>query len=226
MKKLFEGAQIHIFKNLAEREQCAEEYRNNKSAELRDRLIIGNIDVVFDIVRNEFTFSPLNVQDMVSEGITGLINAIDTFGKEEQNIVTGLLVNKEDLSFSEYIRVVIKETITRACEMENCRLKGLSLETLRKHEMSVNNGNLIDYRANMEYYTLKKDALNKIMAIANRLDAKSRSVVYAYYGINCTAVSKEEIAWEYNISTDHIDIIISNIEASLKAKMESETKKK
>lgn len=224
MRQLFTNAKAHAFKNDEERNTLAKEYQAHHNAEIRDRLIIGNIDKVYEVISCEFSDSSLNMQDMVSEGITGLIDAIDTFGTDKQIMFTQIMINKGEISFVDYIYLVIRNTILKACEQEN--RADLSIEVLRKYEHRNNNSSLIDRKASFELYTLKEDALNKIISIANRLDDKSKEVVFAYYGVNGSPMNEEEIYKETGVPVDHIKIIINNIEAALRAQIDLDAKQK
>ena len=115
MDKLLKGAKTQLFISDAERDLFALKYQNNPTKELRDRLIVGSLDIVYEVVTGpEFTFSPLSGQDMLSEGITGLIKAIDTYGTEGQIVYTQMMISKNKVSFTEYASLAIRHAILNA----------------------------------------------------------------------------------------------------------------
>ena len=110
--------------------------------------------------------------------------------------------------------------------MEMMRIKPESLDALKAREAHSGKGGIIDYNENMEVRSLASEVRELIISIANRMDFKNRCAIFAYYGINGSPMSKDEISHELNIPIYKLDVIIDDIENIVKNHVDLDQKQK
>lgn len=188
-KALPEDVQLAYFKRL-----------RKGDLSVREELINHNIKLVIHIVMNKFYNTSYDMDDLVSEGIIGLMNAVDTFDYD----ITP--------KFSTYAVKVIENQILMLLRKPD--KKNISLEeTLytKNEENGLTLGDTLrDKNVDLEEKHLSKDLSQIIIKLIDEIeDERERDIVKQTFGFGCERVSQSVLAEKYKVRQPTISRILS-----------------
>lgn len=181
-KPLTEEEMLNLFKR----------YKNGE--DVREKLILGNIRLVINIVYNEFEYCLVDSEELISVGILGLIHSVDNYDPDL------------NIRFSSYSVQCIKGKILRYLKNE-----GKSINDIRIYSYDDSLDVDYDFFDVPSNYSLEEDyETNKeIYRIMNCLDERERTILTMHYGLNGTkAYSQKEISEYLGLSTTRVNQII------------------
>ncbi len=182
LKPLTEEEMSNLFKR----------YKNGE--DVREKLILGNIRLVINIVYNEFEYCLVDSEELISVGILGLIHSVDNYDPDL------------NIRFSSYSVQCIKGKILRYLKNE-----GKSINDIRIYSYDDSLDVDYDFFDVPSNYSLEEDyETNKeIYRIMNCLDERERTILTMHYGLNGTkAYSQKEISEYLGLSTTRVNQII------------------
>lgn len=180
------------------------EYYNTRNMKIREKIIVHNIRLVYEIVLIYFrNVSQFEQKELVSSGIIGLIKAVDNF-----NPFAGV-------KFSTYASRAIKNSIISLFRENINNLNTLSLdEDFSKHDDTPLTlyDEVSDTSVNIEKDYFDKEIIEIIHNKLNTLSDRDKQVIYLYFGFteNKRTYNQEEIASLLNISHAYVSKILRN----------------
>lgn len=172
----------------------------NGDLSVREELINHNINLVIHVVKTRFYDTQYDMNDLVSEGIIGLMTAVDTFDYD----ITP--------KFSTYAVKVIENQILMLLRKPN--KKNISLEeTLytknEKNGLTLGD-TLRDKNVDLEEEHLSKDLSQIIIKLIDEIeDERERDIVKQTFGFGCERVSQSVLAEKYKVRQPTISRILS-----------------
>lgn len=178
-----------------------EEYYNG-NLKARDILIEHNIKLVIDVVVKKFNRNSFELEELVSVGNIGLINAVNTYD-----------LNK-NIKFSTYAYSCIFKILAVYIRQN---IKHLNLESLNEVFYDSTKGVeitkldiLVDQKTNVENEFLKKDLRIQVLNAIEYLPERNREIVKLYYGFyNNRCYLQTELAEMYGTTHQNISLIIN-----------------
>ena len=172
----------------------------NGDLSVREELINHNINLVIHVVKTRFYDTQYDMNDLVSEGIIGLMTAVDTFDYD----ITP--------KFSTYAVKVIENQILMLLRKPD--KKNISLEeTLytKNEENGLTLGDTLrDKNVDLEEEHLSKDLSQIIIKLIDEIeDERERDIVRESFGFGCERVSQSVLAEKYKVRQPTISRILS-----------------
>ena len=169
------------------------------SIEAREKLAINNIGLVKFLVYKRFYNTKYDKEDLMSIGIIGLINAIDTF-----DISKGF-------EFSTYVSRCITNEILMFIRKNEKNSNNCSLDEV---ELILKNDNDIthNYEQN-EIYRI-------IDTLVDKLDGKDKIIIKLYFGFDNNSYTQEEIATKLKVSQAYVSRLLNKALRYLKYQLE------
>lgn len=172
----------------------------NGDLSVREELINHNINLVIHVVKTRFYDTQYDMNDLVSEGIIGLMTAVDTFDYD----ITP--------KFSTYAVKVIENQILMLLRKPD--KKNISLEeTLytKNEENGLTLGDTLrDKNVDLEEEHLSKDLSQIIIKLIDEIeDERERDIVKQTFGFGCERVSQRVLAEKYKVRQPTISRILS-----------------
>lgn len=172
----------------------------NGDLSVREELINHNINLVIHVVKTRFYDTQYDMNDLVSEGIIGLMTAVDTFDYD----ITP--------KFSTYAVKVIENQILMLLRKPD--KKNISLEeTLytKNEENGLTLGDTLrDKNVDLEEEHLSKDLSQIIIKLIDEIeDERERDIVRESFGFGCERVSQRVLAEKYKVRQPTISRILS-----------------
>lgn len=193
-----------------ETRQLLIEYKETDSLDARNKLIKGNYGLIYYIVKNEFCSDYIDIDDMISIGIVGLIKAVETFDISR------------NIEFSTYAGKCIKNEI----RMEVRKIKGykynrntVSIQDVVPNDIMSEDmvfENLIedkhDFIADLEDSDIKENHIKIINQILDNLNERDSDILKLYYGFYGGKLYEQiYIAEKYNVNQPYISRRIKRI---------------
>ena len=194
---------IEIPNTLSE-EDTIKYFKQYKSGSLkaRDILIERNIKLVIDVVLKRFVNTGYEIEELVSVGNFGLINAVNTFDLDK------------NIKFSTYAYSCITKMIVVFVRKNYKHLNIDSLnETICESTIGVELSKLdvlVDKKTNIEEEYLKEDLHRQVLNAIEYLPERNREIVKLYYGFyNNRRYLQDELAQMYGTTHQNISMIIN-----------------
>ena len=169
------------------------------SIEAREKLAINNIGLVKFLVYKRFYNTKYDKEDLISIGIIGLINAIDTF-----DISKGF-------EFSTYVSRCITNEILMFIRKNEKNSNNCSLDEV---ELILKNDNDITYNYEQnEIYRI-------INTLVDKLDGKDKIIIKLYFGFDNNSYTQEEIATKLKVSQAYVSRLLNKALRYLKYQLE------
>lgn len=202
-------------KTLSNEETIAliEEYQNTGSIEARDKAVLGNIRLIYFMIKKYATNilrlnkRSLTSEDLVQEGIRVLFNAVETFD------------SKRDLKFSTFVSCGMINLFRREYDVAKRKeLKTISLNQKVYYDYKYEKKLLLEEIIGDKNSSIEK-ALNnlEVERVKNQLlpyiPRKERKIFedYVFNGI-----SGNELALKYDLTKQAISLIIIKVKEKLK----------
>lgn len=200
-KALSEDVQLAYFKRL-----------RKGDLSVREELINHNIRLVIHIVKNKFYNASYDMDDLISEGIIGLMNAVDTFDY------------KITPKFSTYASKTIENQILML--LRKPVKNDISLEATINSKNEKNNltfKELIkDENINVEEELLSNDLSETIIRLIDEIeDDMERDIVRLSFGFGCKRVPQRVLAEKYKVSQPTISRIFNRSVRVIAYKLET-----
>ena len=190
LKPLTEEEMSNLFKR----------YKNGE--DVREKLILGNIRLVINIVYNEFEYCLVDSEELISVGILGLIHSVDNYDPDL------------NIRFSSYSVQCIKGKILRYLKNE-----GKSINDIRIYSYDDSLDVDYDFFDVPSNYSLEEDyETNKeIYRIMNCLDERERTIMTMRFGIGGgREYTQKEVADALGISQSYISRLEKRIIEKIK----------
>ena len=163
----------------------------NNIPEARETIILHNLKLVFHRYYKRFSSIQIDMDDIISNGIIGLIKAVDTFNLDKNYSFTTYASKCIDNEILMYIRKGITKDIH--LEEDNgedeLTLMGLIIDpSVNIEEDYINNENINNIRS---IVNLLNENINNIRSIVNLLNEKDKYLYNLYFE---KAYSQVEIA--------------------------------
>lgn len=184
----------------------------NGDMEARDTFIVANIRLVLSEVHGRFKCNYKIMQELVAEGIIGLIKAVDSFD-----------VSK-NYSFSTYACRCIHNEILMFIRKNNKTNLDVSLqEPLFLTESGVETvlQDTLYADINVEEECIQSQMIDRMMEVFECLPAREKQILSLYFGIEKIGdcYSQQEIADLLHISRSYVSRLISDTLAMLKKEL-------
>lgn len=178
----------------------------------RKLLIESNIRLVLFQVIHRFSNTSEDMQDLISEGIIGLIKAVDTFDISKNNTFTTYAVPCINNEVLMYLRGSKKKSLDISMEM-GVGFGQDGKELLIKDIISVDN--------DVEEECILNNMLEQMMEEISCLTEYEQELLTLYFGLNGNAPCKQkDIANIYGISKACVSRQIQDILAKLQNRLE------
>lgn len=197
---------------LSQNEICELFYRmNNGCIESRNKIINTNIRLVIDFVVKKFKNSIYDQKELISVGIIGLINAVDSYKV------------KLGYKFSTYATKCIKNEILLFMRNNDKNKSNVSLDEYVK----MNNDNeIISYKDNLcsddiliEDIVIENQMINLMNQKLNILSEREIEILKLYFGFYGEKLSQRQVAKKVNLSCVAVNNIIHKALEKLNRKM-------
>lgn len=174
-----------------------EEYKKGK-VELENVLVEKSINLVYFVINRYFNRSYLFIyeEEMFSEGLIGLLNAIRNFDY------------KSDSKFSPFAVNAIKWSISGYLKRELSKIETISLQNTVKKSNEKTDTELEQMVE--DPYKFEDDMLNNafVMAMLKNLSQEDQKIAYLYF---IKEVSKTQIAEYFNMKSEILEKKLVNI---------------
>jgi len=195
-----------------EKEEIKYLFENYKTGDMeaRDKIIVHNIKLVLYIVKQNFYDTRLNETDLVSLGLIGLINAVDTYD------------TSKEIEFTTYAYKCIYYEILKSVKKELRREETFSIDYQDVKnsykvvkQSSINN---IEMRDNEMHKQLIIEATKKIV---DDLDEIDRDIIESYFGLNGKERILQRVLGEkYQKTASYITKRIQKITSAIKFELQ------
>lgn len=196
------------------KEECYSlmERMKNGDVKARESLIVHNIRLVLHQVNHRFSNIDYDKGDLVSNGIIGLIKAIDNFDTSKNFQFATYAIKCIDNEILMFLRKVGRDlkissidSIIWVDDMGN----ELRIEDIISDDVDM----VEDYETN-ETYQIIRD-------IINELNERDREIIVLYFGFfGNRRFSQQDIAEKFNLSQPHISRVISKIIKKIEYRLE------
>lgn len=160
----------------------------NGDENARDIIIIHNIRLVISQVLKIVSYSSCDKNDLISEGMIGLIKAVDSYD-----------VNK-NYEFSSYAARCIENQIYRFLNNYNKTISNLSTE-----ELFLEKGvEVTDFDDSLDEKYEEKDLKRRLIEVINSLNIMDKDIINSLYFNSDKKVTQKDLARKYNVSTQFI----------------------
>ena len=169
---------------------------------LRDKMIEDNLMLVHKVIRSKFKYNYNDYDDLYSEGVIGLINAVDSFDVSKGN------------KFSTYAFWCIYYNIINYLERVKNKYNVLSLDVEYEFFDKISFISMIeDESVDIEGDIIKLEEYKIIDKLLERvkLSDRDRFIVLLHYGFyNGRVYSRHELAKLFNMTHQNVSLIIKN----------------
>lgn len=173
---------------------------NNGCIEFRNKIINTNIRLVIDYVVKKFKDSIYDQKELISVGMIGLINAVDTYRVEL------------GYKFSTYATKCIKNEILLFIRNDNKNKFNVSLDEYIK---MYDDNDIISYKDNLcndnvllEDMVIKNQMINLMNQKLNILSEREIEILKLYFGFYGEKLSQRQVAKVINLSCAAVNNII------------------
>lgn len=179
---------------------------------VREELINHNISLVINVVKTRFSDTRYDMEELVSEGIIGLMTAVDTFDYD----ITP--------KFSTYAVKVIENQILmllRKPERKNISLEE-NLHTSNDANTLTLGDTISDKSVDLEKEHLSKDLSEVIIKLIDEIeDDRERDIVKQTFGFGCERVPQRVLAEKYKVRQPTISRALNKSIRIIAYKLES-----
>lgn len=198
-------------------EEMHDYFQNMHSGDInaRKELISRNIKLVINIVDKEFSNYQFEQEELVSIGIFGLIDAVDSFDESKS------------AKFSDYASKFIYNKIFNFIEKERKYSNEISLDQLLSTDEDGNELKIVDVlRSNDVDFTLyyenyeNQQKYSIIDEVISQLPQTDKEIIIKYFGfMGCERIKETEIAKEFDMTKSslyrRIKVILKKIKLKL-----------
>lgn len=171
----------------------------------REVLIEHNIRLVIHIIKKKFLSAPVDIEELISEGVLELIRTVDSFDYE---------INP---NFSTYAGINIEYRLAKVIKKSNSSSNIASLDdTVYSNNGAKDNkltygDTVIDESIDLENDHIDDDMSDIIIKLIDEIkDDRDRDIVKKSFGFGCERVVQTELAKIYNVSQVTISRILFN----------------
>lgn len=175
----------------------------------KKQIIEGNVKLVLSIAM-KYDYGIEVKKDIVSEGIVGLIKAVETYDY------------KRGTTFSSYASTCIYNEINMYFKRERKHTNNVSLEqgiigeNVKSDDLAFEDI-IVDEKADIEENYEKKEAINLLKELVVSLSIRDTFIVSLYFGLfDNEEHSQSEIAFRLNISRSYVSRLVNRILITLK----------
>ncbi len=169
-----------------------------------NKIVEHNLKLVIYIVNNSFSYwfneRIVDKEDLISNGVVGLIKAVRTFKLEKNN------------KFSSYASMCISNEIRYFLRKFKHSKETLSLQQTVKNEFEDDKENtlmdIIEDERNYYDDILNKNEYEIINKVINQLPNKNRKLIKMYFGFGTKKMSQFEIAKKLSVSQSYVSRLI------------------
>lgn len=193
--------------------ECMKKFKETGYEEYREKLIAHNLRLVTYIVYEDFDLLNLEKEDMFSQGVIGLIKAIDNFDE------------KKGYSFATFATICIRNEILMYFRKEKKRLSNLSIHDLvyDKEGKEVDyNEFLADDNLEFEDSVADHDIFLALCKKIEKLNERDREIIKSYFGIGREKLNQKTISENLGLSQSYISRIINQCLSVMREEVRAE----
>lgn len=183
-----------------------EYYNGNKEA--RSKLIMHNIRLVSHVIFEKFTNTGIDMSDLFSIGIEGLIKGVDSYNPNKNS------------KYSYYLCKCIENSIYMEIRNNSKNSKFLFIEPYYDEKGTlVNPSEFVPSKVNIESNFIKKETNERLWYIISCLSDMEKDIVISRY---FNTKSRDNIGRKYGTSGSNIELIEKKILKNIKEQLISE----
>lgn len=170
----------------------------------RNKLIESNIRLVLYRISTHFINVNYDKKDLVSIGIIGLINAVDTYDITKEIHFTTYAIKCIDNIIYKYLRTLKKENKVISIESNNIEIK----KYIDIEQICIN-------------IITKEEEYKIIHNILNNLTEREKQIITLYFGFENKTHSQAEISKYLSLSQGYISKLLIKTLTKIKAELET-----
>lgn len=185
-----------------------EQYQKYNNIRARKIIIEHNIRFVIDRVFQKFSITQYDKEELISDGMIGLIKSVDTFDLSKRN---KFLTYATPCIDNEILKFMRKEKRHLKCDSLNKAIK-FEIETPVIFKSNNKKMDVIDilqdetFNFTEEYE--KKEIYSIISQVVENLEERDKQVIMFYFGFEGEPLNTVEIASKMNLSQSYVSRLI------------------
>lgn len=186
---------------------------HNGDLNAKKQIILHNVRLVFREVERKFRTTPYAKNELISNGLIGLIKSVNTFDLSRNNRFSSYAVKCIDNEILMFLKRCPNQTFN------------ISLEEPIGLDYNCENITLKDTLPNPDYdlalIVERRNIYQKAIQIINMMPLQTKEIMELYFGLkNNEPITQKEIAIRYGLSRFQIASIIAKTLAQIKQELE------
>lgn len=188
----------------------------NGNEKAKEEIINSNVRFIIDLVNKKYSNINIDLKDLISVGIVGLIKALNTYDINREIIFITYASRCIENEILQYIRKYNKIKVECSIETEVANNYNDDRSICIKDM-------LVDDKVDIEQFFQDIVLKNRIRQIVDTLPIRDRMIIYMYFGFeNDILYSQKQIAEYTNLSQSFVSRIIKNSLYLIRQKLKEE----